>query len=299
MDTKKEEIKGSGFDKKHLCRDIASKFSSKNQEINGISNTGSTSSSSNSGISAEANTLYCFHRMFDNLRKIKFKDEEFGWIEKPQENRLYYTDSMSRVKKEIKSWLEHKKWFKDRNLKWKRGALIYGVPGTGKSALIEDICLDLRLPLVTFDLSTYDNKDFSEDWRDKVPFGSVVLFEDFDALYEGRESVFSKTRANYLTFDCILNCIAGVNDKDGIFIVVTTNYPDKIDEALKRPGRLDLQIELTALPRGGRLFIARKILKDWPALIEKLVDENEGKTAAEFENICISLAVDKFWREKV
>ncbi len=47
-----------------------------------------------------------------------------------------------------------------------------------------------------------------------------------------------------LNLSCLLNLIDGIIETPGRIIIMTSNYPEKIDEALKRPGRMDLHIEL-------------------------------------------------------
>ena len=44
---------------------------------------------------------------------------------------------------------------------------------------------------------------------------------------------------------CVLNCMDGFNGQEGMILVMTTNYPEKLDYALQRSGRIDYSIELT------------------------------------------------------
>jgi ATP-dependent 26S proteasome regulatory subunit len=47
----------------------------------------------------------------------------------------------------------------------------------------------------------------------------------------------------------ILNCLDGFNNPEGLIVIMTTNFPDKLDEALMRSGRIDFDIELTYLDK--------------------------------------------------
>lgn len=47
----------------------------------------------------------------------------------------------------------------------------------------------------------------------------------------------------------ILNCLDGFNNPEGLIVILTTNYPDKLDSALLRSGRIDINIELTYLDK--------------------------------------------------
>jgi SpoVK/Ycf46/Vps4 family AAA+-type ATPase len=54
---------------------------------------------------------------------------------------------------------------------------------------------------------------------------------------------------NHITMNGILNCLDGFNNPEGLIVIMTTNFPDKLDDALLRSGRIDLNIELTYLDK--------------------------------------------------
>jgi len=85
--------------------------------------------------------------------------------------------------------------------------------------------------------------------------GSIILLEDVDAAFVTREQLMeaddpdSKKMAlneaayqglNRLTFSGLLNAIDGVTSTEGRIVFMTTNYVDRLDPALIRPGRVDL-----------------------------------------------------------
>jgi chaperone BCS1 len=47
----------------------------------------------------------------------------------------------------------------------------------------------------------------------------------------------------------ILNCLDGFNNPEGLIVIMTTNFPDKLDNALMRSGRIDLEVEMTYLDK--------------------------------------------------
>src|SRR5438046_10532869 len=82
-----------------------------------------------------------------------------------------------------------------------------------------------------------------------------------------------------LHFDCLLNCLDGVERSDGVFTIITTNDVSKIDPALglprklpdgtvefisTRPGRIDKAVELTYMEPEDKKRLARRILGDYP-----------------------------------
>jgi len=68
-----------------------------------------------------------------------------------------------------------------------------------------------------------------------LPENSILLLEDVDALFVNRDS---KSRS-YITFSGILNTLDGVSRRHKLITFITTNYVDKLDSALLRPGRID------------------------------------------------------------
>jgi mitochondrial chaperone BCS1 len=53
------------------------------------------------------------------------------------------------------------------------------------------------------------------------------------------------TISDELTLSCILNTIDGILEQNGRILIITTNYKDKLDSALLRPGRIDMKINFT------------------------------------------------------
>ena len=76
-----------------------------------------------------------------------------------------------------------------------------------------------------------------------APENSIVLLEDADAAFVSRDTETETDSAfqgaNRLTFSGLLNAIDGVTSTEGRIVFMTTNYIDRLDPALIRPGRVD------------------------------------------------------------
>ena len=74
---------------------------------------------------------------------------------------------------------------------------------------------------------------------------SIILLEDIDGIFKGRESV-QETRENrsQVTFSGLLNALDGVRSQEGRILIMTTNHRENLDPALMRPGRADRQFYL-------------------------------------------------------
>ena len=127
-------------------------------------------------------------------------------------------------------------------------------------------------------------------------------------MVHGREYVgASSANSTHLTFDCLLNCISGIKQSDGVILIITTNHIEHIDPALgipnehgisSRPGRIDKVIHLGLMEKEQRLQLANHILSDFPELVDNIVSEGEGETAAQFQHRCAGIALAKFWENQ-
>lgn len=73
-----------------------------------------------------------------------------------------------------------------------------------------------------------------------APERSIILLEDIDALFVGRESVTKKRgKGEKVSFSGLLNALDGVRSQEGRILFMTTNHKEKLDPALMRPGRAD------------------------------------------------------------
>merc|ERR1712112_71245 len=77
-----------------------------------------------------------------------------------------------------------------------------------------------------------------------APENSIILLEDVDAAFVSRELGAQAGEAfkglNRLTFSGLLNAIDGVTSTEGRVLFMTTNYMERLDPALIRPGRVDV-----------------------------------------------------------
>lgn len=224
---------------------------------------------------------------------------------------LALPDIMNDAFKEAQYWKENEDWFKQRNIPWKRGWLLCGPAGSGKTSYARAVAQELNLPVFAIDLGTISNQDLFEHWAEataKSP--SIILLEDIDGVFKGRKNINNKMRANNLTFDCLLNCIDGIDRADGIFVIITTNHPETLDPAIakvdehtiipSRPGRIDRVLVFDVLDREGRIKIAKRIFAGYPeAEWMPLVDLHTNVYGAQFQEICTQTVMKKFWGKTI
>lgn len=165
--------------------------------------------------------------------------------------------ALLKLEKQVQFWLSRRPWYRERGLQWRRGALLSGVPGSGKSLAVIHCAMTADLPVVMMDIASMSNQELHHCWdKARLLAPCLLVIEDIDVVFHGRDNV----SGGELTFDCLLNLMSGMDTANGMFQVVTTNYPEKLDEALTRPGRLDLRIEFTYLTEAEILDMCDRVL---------------------------------------
>lgn len=142
---------------------------------------------------------------------------------------------------DVSRFLRSEAWYVERGLPYRRGYLLHGPPGNGKTSTIAAIASTLHLNVCVLNLASKTmGDDALRDAMSQVPEKCIVLIEDIDCIFQQRTG--SGDKDNSLTFSGLLNAIDGVATADGRILFMTTNYLDNLDEALVRPGRCDVKV---------------------------------------------------------
>lgn len=138
------------------------------------------------------------------------------------------------------------KWYSDRGIPYRRGYLLYGPPGCGKSSFITALAGEIEFSICLLNLSERGlTDDRLNHLLNVAPEQSIILLEDIDAAFVSREDTPSQKAAyeglNRVTFSGLLNCLDGVASTEARIVFMTTNYLERLDPALIRPGRVDFK----------------------------------------------------------
>lgn len=149
-----------------------------------------------------------------------------------------------RLLADVREFLDSESFYREIGIPWRRGWLLQGVPGSGKSSSIIALAGYLKLNVYVLNISGKGMTDERlADLLCDVPPHSVVLLEDIDATFDKREK--DKDDLSGVTFSGLLNVLDGVASKDGRLLFMTTNHPERLDPALTRPGRVDMTLEFS------------------------------------------------------
>lgn len=137
---------------------------------------------------------------------------------------------------------------RDRYLKigipWRRGYLLHGEPGNGKTSLVLTVAGQIGADIYTLNLAAPGMCDEKlEALMLEIPPGNIILLEEVDVAFDGRSSAEASSHLR-VTFTGLLNVLDGVATGEGRIVFMTTNCLEKLDKALIRPGRVDRLIHI-------------------------------------------------------
>lgn len=139
--------------------------------------------------------------------------------------------------KDVKEFFANEDWFKDRGLPFRRGILLYGIPGTGKTSTVHAIASELELPVYILLLSLKDMDDSKlADMMSGLPKRCILLLEDIDCAFKSRTAEKKDdNNTSTITLSGLLNSIDGLFAPEGRLLFATTNHIEHLDPALIRP----------------------------------------------------------------
>lgn len=175
--------------------------------------------------------------------------------------------------------------FERMGIPWKRGILMTGPPGNGKTHAIRVILNQLPVPRLivkNFGDDADDVQDAFDKVRELAP--CVLVLEDIDSLMKPG------------LLSAVLNSLDGTEPLHGVLVLATTNHPERPDPAIRnRPSRFDRVLEFGAPALAERRRLLRKFLmrapeegRPSPSEISRLAKQTDGFSYAYLKELAVS-----------
>ncbi|KAI8872339.1 hypothetical protein GQ42DRAFT_119516 [Ramicandelaber brevisporus] len=152
-------------------------------------------------------------------------------------------DVAQKLVDDVREFIGNGAWYAERGIPYRRGYLLYGVPGSGKSSFIQALAGELGYNICLLNLA---ERGLTDDRLNHLlsvaPERSLVLLEDIDAAFAKRDPNAREGFQSSVTFSGLLNALDGVASSEERMVFMTTNHIERLDPALIRPGRIDVRL---------------------------------------------------------
>lgn len=151
--------------------------------------------------------------------------------------------TIDKITKDIDRFLDKKtkNFYDQHGIPYRRSFLLYGVPGAGKTSLIQALAGHYKRNVSFLQLTDKEMTDTSLLASvAQLNKNTIVVMEDVDACFSGRDNKIAHSK---ITFSGLLNALDGVGSSFGQIFILTTNIKDQLDPALIRCGRVDVKVE--------------------------------------------------------
>ncbi|AVK75004.1 BCS1 N and AAA ATPase domain containing protein [Pandoravirus quercus] len=137
---------------------------------------------------------------------------------------------LAEIIEDLRRFFDRRDLYATKGRRWKRGILLYGPPGSGKSTLIHLLASHFGRSIAHAGSLSHATPQLAKN----LPGNAFLVFEDVDCG--------PGVTRNSTDFGAVLNVLDGISDyQDGMVVIMTANHVGKIDPALLRPGRMDVK----------------------------------------------------------
>ena len=200
-------------------------------------------------------------------------------------------DEVRKVREMIELPLKHPELFKRLGVEAPKGVLLHGPPGTGKTMLAKAVAGETSSNFISIGGPAIMSKFYGEseerlreifkEAEENAP--SIIFIDEIDSIAPKRDEVSGEQERRIVAQ--LLALMDGLEARGKVVVIGATNRPNAIDEALRRPGRFDREIEISIPNRDGRLEILQIHTRGMPLTedvdLDRLADMTHGYAGAD------------------
>ena len=210
-------------------------------------------------------------------------------------------EEIQKVREMIELPLRHPEIFEKLGIEAPKGVLLHGPPGTGKTLLAKAVANESNSHFISISGPEIMSKFYGEsearlreifkEAKEKAP--SIMFVDEIDSIAPKREEVTGEVERRVVSQ--LLSLMDGLEARGKVIVIAATNRPNAIDQALRRPGRFDREIEIKVPDKRGRLEILQIHTRNMP--LNEDVDQDKvasithGFVGADLEYLCKEAAM--------
>ena len=187
-----------------------------------------------------------------------------------------------------------------------KGLLLYGPPGTGKTLITKALAQEtganifsIRGPEIMDGLYGKSEKNLRDVFSEAVKCApSIIFIDEIDSIAPRRDGSSGDVEKRIVAQ--LLTSMDSLPEDGNVVVMGTTNRPDAIEEALRRPGRFDREIELPAPDERGRGEIlaihTRGMPLDENVDLDSIINMTVGYVGADLQALCREAALSAIKR---
>tara|TARA_B100000959_G_scaffold287550_1_gene373872 strand:- start:10404 stop:12629 length:2226 start_codon:yes stop_codon:yes gene_type:complete len=200
-------------------------------------------------------------------------------------------NQLQKVREMIELPLKHPILFRRLGIDPPRGVLLHGPPGTGKTLIAKAVASETKAHFTSINgpeiISKYygeSEKQLREIFDEAAANAPAIIFiDELDSIAPKREDVTGEVERRVVAQ--LLTLLDGMGGRDNVVVIGATNRRDAIDQALRRPGRFDRELEIGVPDKNGRGEILGIHTRDMPISddfnIDWLLDNTYGFVGAD------------------
>jgi len=210
-------------------------------------------------------------------------------------------DEVKRVREMIELPLKHPELFHRLGVEAPKGVLLHGPPGTGKTLLAKAVAGETSSNFASisgpeimskfYGESEERLRDIFKESEENAP--SIIFIDEIDSIAPKRDEVQGEQERRIVAQ--LLSLMDGLETRGKVVVIGATNRPNALDEALRRPGRFDREIEIMIPDKDGRLEVLEIHTRGMPLQedvdLNRLSEITHGYAGADLSALCKEAAM--------